>query len=105
MKRKQPQQRKRREEAPSLEGDESTDRLLGEQLYVPYTDGVYPGVVTSVVGGAGGRVWVEHPGEKEMFRVDRHLFYASHAAAGTHWEQQKATAAGKKAAKVKKKPS
>ena len=28
--------------------------LLGEQVYVPYTDGVYPGVVTSVVGGAGG---------------------------------------------------
>ena len=42
MKRKQSQ--KRREEAPSLEGDESTDRLLGEQLYVPYTDGVYPGL-------------------------------------------------------------
>ena len=30
----------------------------------PTTDGVYPGVVTSVVAGAGGRVWVEHPGGK-----------------------------------------
>ena len=51
---KQPQQQKRREESPSLEGDESPDPQLGAQLYVPYTDGVYPGVVTSVVGGAGG---------------------------------------------------
>ena len=104
MKGKLPQQQKRREEPPSLEGDESPDPVLGEQVYVPYTDGVYPGVVTSVVGGgAGGRVWVEHPGEKEMFRVEWHLLYASHAAAVTHWEQQKAAAASKKAAKTKKK--
>ena len=89
----------------SLEGDESPDPLLGEQVYVPYTDGVYPGVVTSVAAGQGGRVWVEHPGEKEMFRVERHLLYASDAAAVTHWEQQKAAAAGKKAAKAKKKPN
>ena len=102
---KQPQQQKRREEPPSLEGDESPDPLLGEQVYVPYTDGVYPGVVTSVAAGQGGRVWVEHPREKEMFRVERHLLYASHAAAVTHWEQQKAAAAGKKAAKAKKKPN
>ena len=47
-------QQKRREEPPSLEGDESPDPLLGEQVYVPYTDGVYPGVVTSVAAGAGG---------------------------------------------------
>ena len=106
MKGKQPQQQKRREEPPSLEGDESPDPLLGEQVYVPYTDGVYPGFVTSVVGWArGGRVWVEHPGEKEMLRVERHPFYASHAAALTHGEQQKAAAAGKKAAKAKKKPN
>ena len=48
MKGKQPQLQKRREEPPSLEGDESPDPLLGEQVYVPETDGVYPGVVTSV---------------------------------------------------------
>ena len=88
-----------------MEDDESPVPLLGEQVYVPYTHGVYPGVVTSVVGGAGGRVRVEHPWEKEMFQVERHLFYASHAAAVTHWEQQKAAAAGKKAAKAKKKPN
>ena len=104
-KEKQPRQQKRREEPPSLEGDESPDPLLGEQVYVPYTDGVYPWVVTSVVGGAGGKVWVEHLGEKEMFRVGRHLLYASHAAALTHWEEQKAAAAGKKADKAKKKPN
>ena len=61
---KQPQQQKRREEPPSLEGNESPYPLFGEQVYMPYTDGVYPGVVTSVVGGAVGRVWAEHPGEK-----------------------------------------
>ena len=77
--------------------------LLGEQVYVPYTDGVHPGVVTSVVAGARGRVWVEHPGEKEVFRVERHPLYASHAAAVIHWEQPKAAAAGKTAAKAKKK--
>ena len=38
-------------------------------------------------GGRGGRVWVDHPGEKEMFRVERPLLYASHTAAVTHWEQ------------------
>ena len=54
MKGKQPQQQKRCEEPPSLEGDESPDPLLGEQAYVPYTDGVYPGVVTSVAAGQGG---------------------------------------------------
>ena len=87
-----------------MEGDGSPDPLLGEQVYVPYTDGVYPGVVTSFVAGAGGgRVWVEHSEEKEMFRVKRHLLYASHATAVTHWEQQKAVPAGKKAAKAKKK--
>ena len=88
-----------------MEGDESPNPILAEQVYVPYTDGGYPGVVTSVVGGAGGRVWVEHPGEKEMFRVERHVLYASHAAAVTHWEQPKAAAVGKKAAKAKKKPN
>ena len=85
-----------------MEGDGSPDPLFGEQVDVPYTDGVYPGVVTMVVAGAGGRVWVEHLGEKEMFRVARHLLYASHAAAVTHWENQKAPAASKKAAKAKK---
>ena len=69
VKGKQPQQQKKREEPTFLEGDESRDPLLGERVYVPYTDGLYPGFVTSVVGGAGGRVWVEHPREKDMFRV------------------------------------
>ena len=96
-------QQKRREAPPSLEGDESPDPLLGEPVYVPYTDGVYPGVVTSVVAGAGGRMWVEHLGQKEMFRVERHLLYASHAAAVTHLGNQKAAAASRKAAKAKKK--
>ena len=105
VKGKQPLQQKHREEPPSLERDESRDPLLGEQVYVPYTDGVYPGVVTSVVAGAGVRVWMEHPGEKVMFRVERHLLYASHAAAVTHLEQQKAAPAGKKAAKAKNKPN
>ena len=50
-------------------------------------------------------MWVEHQLEREMFRVERHLLYASHAAVVTHWEQQKGTAAGKKAAKAKKKPN
>ena len=53
MKGKHPQQQKRREEPPSLEGDESPDPLLGAQVFVPNTDGVYPGAVTSVVQGAG----------------------------------------------------
>ena len=88
-----------------MEGHESPDPPLGEQVYVPHPDGVHPGVVTSVVGGAGGRVWVEHPGENEMFRVERKLLYASHAVAVTHWEQHKAAAAGNKAAKAKKKPN
>ena len=70
---------------------------------MPYTQSVYPGVVTSVVGGGG--VWVEHQGEQEMYRVERHLLYAAHAPAMTHWEQQKAAAAAKKAAKAKKKPT
>ena len=71
---------------------------------MPYNDGVYPGVVTSVVAGAGRKVWVEHPGpgEKEMFRVERHLLYAFHAATVTHWENQKAAKAAK-ATKAKKK--
>ena len=47
---------------------------------------------------------MEHPGEKEMFRVERHLPYASHAAAVTHWEQQKVATACKNAAKAEKKP-
>ena len=107
MKGKQPQQQKRCEKPPSLEGDESPEPLLGEQVSVPYTDGVCRGVVTSVVGwgGGGGRVWLEHPGEKEMFWVERHMLYASHAALGSHREQQNAAAAGKKAAKAKKKPN
>ena len=104
VKGKQPQQQKRREEPPSLEGDQSPDALLGEEVYVPYTDGVHVGVVTSVVGRAGRRVWVEHPGEKETFWDERHLMYSSYAAAVTHWEQRKAASAGKKAAKAKKKP-
>ena len=54
MKGKEPQQQKRREEPPSLGRGESPEPLLGEEVYVPYTDGVYPGVVTSVVMGAGG---------------------------------------------------
>ena len=88
--------------APSLEGDGSPDPLIGEHVYLPYTHGVYPGDVTSFVAGAGGRVWVEHPMEEELFRVERHLLYASHAAAVTHWENQKAAAACKKAAKAKR---
>ena len=56
MKGEHPQQHKRREEPPSLAGDESPDLVLGEQVYVPYTDGVYPGVVTSVLGGGGGEM-------------------------------------------------
>ena len=66
-----------------MEADESPDPLLGEQLFVPYPDGVYEGVVTSVVAGGGDKVWVEYPRKKEMFRVERHLLYASHAAAVT----------------------
>ena len=40
-----------------------------------------------------------------MFRVERHLLYASHAAPVTHWEQHKAAVAAKKATKAKKKPN
>ena len=50
---KQPRQQNRREEPPSLEGDESPDPLLGEQVYVPETGGVYLGVVTLFAGGGG----------------------------------------------------
>ena len=50
MKGKQPQQQKRCEEFPSLEGDEPPGPLLGAQVFVPYNDGVYPGVVTSIAG-------------------------------------------------------
>ena len=58
MKGKQPEQQKRRKEPPSLEGDESLEPLLGAQVFVPYTEGVYPGVVTWVVGGGrGGECW------------------------------------------------
>ena len=46
---------------------------------------------------------VEHGEEKEMFRAERHLLYASHASAMTHWEQQKVATAAKKAAKPAKK--
>ena len=50
-------------------------------------------------------MWVEHPGEREMFRVERHLLYASHAVAVTHWENQKAAKAAKTAkAKGKSNP-
>ena len=86
-----------------MEGDESPDPLLGDQVFVPYTDRVYPGVVTSVVAGGGDKVWVEYPGEKEMFWVERHLLYASHAATVTHWELQKADGAAKAKVKSKKK--
>ena len=47
-------------------------------------------------------MWVEHPGEKEMFRAERHLLYASNAAAVTHWLSQKAARAAKAKAKAKK---
>ena len=60
MKGKQLQQQKQREQPPSLEEDELPDALLCEQVYVPYSDGVYPGVVTSVVeggGSVGGKLW------------------------------------------------
>ena len=40
-----------------------------------------------------------------MFRVERHMLYASHASIVTHWEQQKVAVAAKKAAKAKKKPN
>ena len=40
-----------------------------------------------------------------MFRVERHLLYASHASALNHWEQHKALGAAKKAANAKKKPN
>ena len=40
-----------------------------------------------------------------MFRVEGHLLSASLASTLTHWEQQKAADAGKKAAKAKKKPN
>ena len=95
-------QQKRREEPPSLEVDKSPDPLLSEQVYVPYTHGVYLGLVTSVVAGAGGGAWVEHLGGKEMFHVERHVLYACHAAAVTHWENQKSAKAAK-ATKAKKK--
>ena len=65
-----------------MEGDESPDPLLGAQVFVPYTKGVYSGVVASVLGGGGGK-WVEHQGEKKMFRDQRHLLHASHASAPT----------------------
>ena len=42
---------------------------------------------------------MEHPRENEMFGVQRHLLYASNAAPVTQWEEEKAAAAGKKAAK------
>ena len=61
MKGKQPQQQKQHDEPPSLEGDDSPDPLLGEKVYVPYTDGVYREVVTSVVGGRRGECgWDSH---------------------------------------------
>ena len=67
MRGKQPQQQKRHEEPPALEGDESPDPLLGEHVYVPYTDGVYPGVVTSVVGGRGGECGWNTQGKRRCF--------------------------------------
>ena len=105
MKGKQPRHQNGRQEPPSLEGDESRHPLLGTEAFVPYTEGIHPGAVTSLVQGAGGRVWVDYAREKEMFRVERHLFHASHASALTHWEQQTAAAAAEKAVKAKKKPN
>ena len=43
--------------------------------------GLHEGVVTLAVGGHPNLVWVEHLGETKMFRVERHLIYASHALA------------------------
>ena len=60
-------QQKRREEPPSLEGDESPDPLLGEQVFAPYPDGVYPGVVTSVVAGGGIRCGWSTQGKRRCF--------------------------------------
>ena len=100
MKRKQSQ--KRREEAPSLEGMSQLTACLVNSCMCPTPTVSTRGCNLGCGGGGGGECGWNTQGEKEMFRVDRHLFYASHAAAGTHWEQQKATAAGEKAAKVKK---
>ena len=67
MKGKQPQQQKRREEPPSLAGDGSPDPLLGEQGFAPYTDGVYPGMVISVVVGAGKQCGWNTQGKRRCF--------------------------------------
>ena len=50
-------------------------------------------------------MWVEQRGENVIFQVDMHVLYASQAAPVTHWEQQKAAAAGKNGAKAKRKPN
>ena len=103
MKRKPQQQQKQLGEPPSLEWDERPDPPLGAQVFVPHTEGVYPWVVTSVVGGGGARVSVRHPREKGMFRVERHPLCASHASVVTHWVLQKVVVAATKAAKAKRK--
>ena len=42
--------------SPRFGGDAPLDRLVGAQVFVPCTDGVYLGVVPSVVAGAGKSV-------------------------------------------------
>ena len=44
---------------------------------------------------------MEYPGEKEMFAIERHVLYASHAAVVTHWEQHKAAKKPKHKANAK----
>ena len=73
-----------------MEGNGAPNTLLVSKVFMPHTDGFYLGVLTSVVGVC---VWVEHPGDKEMFLVERHLWYAFHALTVSHREQQKALAA------------
>ena len=101
----QPEQQKRREVAPYLKGVSHLTPCLVNRCMCPTQMVSTRGFLTSYVGGGGGRVWMEHPGEKKMFWVERHLLYASHGAAVTPLEPQKAAAADKKAAKAKKKPN
>ena len=62
---KQPQQQKRREEPPFLEGDESADPLLGEQA--PYPDGVHAGLQPRLWGGWGGECGWNTQGKGRCF--------------------------------------